>query len=219
MSFFIKKPIILIALILIIDQIIKIWVKTNMSLGDSIPVFGDWFFIHFVENEGMAFGWKLFGGGQFGKIFLTLFRLVAIVGIGYYLFTIVKQKKHPLFILSISLILTGALGNLLDSMFYGMFFDASGPFNIAQAFPADGGYANFLQGKVVDMFYFPLFEGTYPEWMPWFGGEYYQFFQPVFNIADASISIGVVLLVLMQKTFFQKNQLLELTSEEEDSII
>lgn len=198
-----KKPIIIVLLILIIDQLVKIWVKTHMTLGESIPVFGDWFFIHFVENEGMAFGWRLFGGGNFGKAFLSIFRLVAISGIFYYLYTIVKQKKHPLLIFSISLILAGAIGNIIDSLFYGMIFDASDPFHIATMFPEGGGYSDFLYGRVVDMFYFPIIDGHFPEWFPFWGGDYFQFFQPVFNIADASISIGVVLLIIMQKTFFQ----------------
>ncbi len=175
-----------------------------MSLGDSIPVFGDWFYIHFVENKGMAFGWQLFGGGGFGKIFLSLFRLAAVGAISFYLYLIVKHKKHNLFIISISLILAGALGNIIDSLFYGLIFDASTPFNVATMFPEEGGYASFLHGHVVDMFYFPIYEGTYPLWFPSIGGDYFQFFQPVFNIADASISIGVVILILMQKKFFQE---------------
>ncbi len=191
-----------------------------MSIGDSIPVLGNWFYIHFVENEGMAFGWKLFGGGSFGKVFLTIFRLLAVVGISYYLVQIVKYKKHWLFVISISLILAGALGNILDSLFYGLIFDASGPFYIATIFPAEGGYAAFMHGHVVDMFYFPIFEGTYPNWIPWVGGEYFQFFQPVFNIADASISIGVVLLVSLQKKVYgqlepSKNYIEEEESEDE----
>jgi len=198
-----KKPIFLVLLILFLDQAIKIWVKTHMTLGESIPVISDWFYIHFVENEGMAFGWKLFGGGNFGKIFLTIFRLLAVGGIAYYLYYIVKQHKHKLYILSISLILAGAMGNIIDSLFYGMIFNASDYFHVAQFLPKGGGYAQFLHGKVVDMFYFPIIEGNYPKWIPFVGGDYYQFFRPVFNLADASISIGVTMLVLMQKRFFQ----------------
>ena len=177
-----------------------------MYIGDSIPIFGDWAFIHFVENEGMAFGWKLFGGGDFGKIFLSVFRIGAVVGIAYYLWLIIKQKKHFLLLISISLILAGAVGNIIDSLFYGIIFEASGPFHVASIFPTDGGYANLLHGRVVDMFYFPLFEGNYPKWIPWIGGDYYQFFQPVFNIADSSIFIGVSMLVVMQKKFFAKEE-------------
>jgi len=177
-----------------------------MYIGDSIPIFGDWAFIHFVENEGMAFGWKLFGGGDFGKIFLSVFRIGAVIGIAYYLWIIIKQKKHFLLLTSISLIFAGALGNIIDSLFYGLIFEASGPFHVATMFPADGGYANFLHGRVVDMFYFPIFEGSYPKWFPWIGGDYFQFFQPVFNIADSSIFVGVSMLVLMQKRFFANEE-------------
>ena len=173
-----------------------------MALGDSIPMLGEWFYIHFVENKGMAFGWQLFGGSGFGKIFLSIFRIFAVVGISYYLYFISKQKKHPIFIYSIALVLAGAIGNIIDSLFYGMFFEASGPFKVAEMFPENGGYSSFLHGKVVDMFYFPLVEGNYPDWIPWIGGDFFQFFQPVFNIADASISIGVAILVLGQKKFF-----------------
>ena len=173
-----------------------------MSLGDSIPMLGEWFFIHFVENKGMAFGWQLFGGGEFGKIFLSIFRILAVGAIFYYLYLIVKQKKHPVFIYSIALVLAGAIGNIIDSLFYGLIFEASGPFTVAQLFPEGGGYAEFLHGKVVDMFYFPIIEGVYPQWIPWVGGDYFQFFQPVFNVADASISVGVAILVLGQKKFF-----------------
>lgn len=211
-----KKPILIVLLILFIDQFVKIWVKTHMAIGDSIPVIDNFFYIHFVENEGMAFGWKLFGGGGFGKTFLTLFRLAAVSGIGYYLYLIVKQKKHPLFIFSISLVLAGALGNIIDSLFYGLIFNASDFYHIASLFPQDGGYAAFLHGKVVDMFYFPIYEGYYPKWVPIIGGDYFQFFQPVFNIADASISIGVVLLIFMQKKFFKSVEP-EYAAEDEDS--
>ncbi|RLD43125.1 MAG: lipoprotein signal peptidase [Bacteroidetes bacterium] len=201
-----KKYALLIIIVLILDQLLKIWVKTNMFIGDSIPIFGNWAFVHFVENEGMAFGWKLFGGGDFGKIFLSVFRIAAVIGIAYYLWIIIKQKKHFLLLISISLIFAGALGNIIDSLFYGLIFEASTPFHVASMFPADGGYANFLHGRVVDMFYFPLFEGSYPKWIPWIGGDYYQFFQPVFNIADSSIFIGVSMLVIMQKKFFANEE-------------
>ncbi|MCK5846208.1 MAG: lipoprotein signal peptidase [Bacteroidales bacterium] len=197
-----KKPIILVFIVLFLDQVLKIWVKTNMSLGDSIPMLGDWFFIHFVENKGMAFGWQLFGGGGFGKIFLSIFRIFAVGAISYYLYLIVKYKKHPIFIYSVALVLAGALGNIIDSLFYGLIFEESGPFTIAHIFPDGGGYGEFLHGKVVDMFYFPLFEGYYPKWVPWVGGDYFQFFRPVFNIADAAITVGVTVLVLGQKKFF-----------------
>lgn len=168
-----------------------------MALGDSYPIFGDWFYIHFVENNGMAFGWKF--GGETGKLILSLFRLVAISGIGFYLYTIIKQKKSQALIIGISLVFAGAFGNIIDSLFYGIIFEASGPFHVASAFPADGGYSSLFHGKVVDMLYFPLVEGHYPEWFPFFGDDYFAFFRPVFNIADSSITIGVLTLIIFQK--------------------
>ncbi len=190
-----------------------------MAIGDSIPVIDNFFYIHFVENEGMAFGWKLFGGGGFGKIFLSLFRITAVSGIAYYLYLIVKQNKHKFFVFSITLILAGAIGNILDSLFYGLIFNNSDFYHIASLFPKEGGYAPFLHGKVVDMFYFPIYEGSYPQWVPFVGGDYFQFFQPIFNVADASISIGVVLLVLMQKKFFKSEEPKSFHEEEESEIL
>ena len=171
-----------------------------MALGDSYPIFGDWFYIHFVENNGMAFGWKF--GGDTGKLILSLFRIAAISAIGYYLFTLIKQKKNSILIISISFIFAGAIGNIIDSLFYGIIFEASGSFHIAKAFPADGGYSGLFYGKVVDMLYFPLIEGYYPEWFPFVGGDYFAFFRPVFNIADSSITTGVALLIIFQKKLF-----------------
>jgi len=171
-----------------------------MALGDTYFIIGDWFQIHFVENIGMAFGWKF--GGELGKLILTIFRIVAITGIGYYLYTIIKQQKSRILIVSISLIFAGALGNIIDSVFYGLIFDASGPLHVATAFPEGGGYAGLFHGKVVDMLYFPLFDGYYPEWFPFVGGDYFAFFRPVFNIADSSIFIGVSLLIIFQKRLF-----------------
>ena len=187
-----------------------------MSLGDQFPVFGDWFYIHFVENNGMAFGWNF--GGEYGKLALSLFRVLAIGGIGYYLFTLIKTNKNFLLIASISLIFAGALGNIIDSLFYGLIFEASGSFHVAQAFPPDGGYAGLFHGKVVDMLYFPILEGFYPDWFPVVGGDYFSFFRPVFNIADSSITIGVSMLIIFQKRFFAdttKKEETQLSSEEE----
>ena len=189
---------------LLIDQISKIWIKTTMPLGDQFPVMGDWFYIHFVENNGMAFGWDF--GGEHGKLALSLFRVFAIGGIGYYLYKLIVSQKHFLLIISISLIFAGALGNIIDSLFYGIIFDASGPFYVAQAFPAEGGYASLFHGKVVDMLYFPLIEGYYPDWAPIVGGDYFAFFRPVFNIADSSITIGVTMLIVFQKQFFNDSE-------------
>jgi len=182
-----------------------------MSLGDEFPVIGNWFMIHFVENNGMAWGMSF--GGEYGKLFLSLFRLVAISGIGYYLYRLIKQKKDKLLIISISLIFAGAVGNIIDSLFYGLIFEASGSFHVAQAFPADGGYAGLFHGKVVDMLHFPLFDGFYPDWFPIIGGDYFAFFRPVFNVADSSITIGVALLIMFQKRFFGETESKEAKEE------
>ncbi|WP_291857721.1 lipoprotein signal peptidase [Marinilabilia sp.] len=195
-----KTPVIIILAILLIDQALKFWVKTNMMLGDEFSVFGDWFYIHFVENNGMAFGMEL--GGDFGKIFLSVFRIVAVVGIGWYLYKLTLKKAPLGLIVSVSMVLAGALGNIIDSAFYGMIFNHSYS-QIAAMFPEGGGYAAFLHGRVVDMFYFPIFSGTYPEWFPWVGGQDYIFFRPVFNIADSSITLGIIAILVFQKKFFE----------------
>ena len=182
-----------------------------MALGEEFPVIGDWFMIHFVENNGMAWGMSF--GGEYGKLFLSLFRLIAISGIGYYLYNLIKSKKKPLLIISISLIFAGAVGNIIDSLFYGIIFEASNSFHIANAFPADGGYASLFHGKVVDMLHFPLVEGFYPEWVPFIGNDYFAFFRPVFNVADSSITIGVALLIMFQKRFFGETNKKESTEE------
>lgn len=161
---------------------------------------GDWFRIHFIENEGMAYGLSF--GGAWGKVMLTLFRLVAVVFGFYLLRKLIRLKYHKGLIICGSLILAGALGNLIDSMFYGLIFSASTYDQIAQFLPPGGGYAGFLHGKVVDMLYFPVFEGFLPSWIPFKGGDYFIFFQPVFNISDASISIGVITILIFQKKFF-----------------
>lgn len=196
-----KKSLLIIFLILFIDQALKIWIKTNMYIGQEYNVFGNWFIIHFTENEGMAFGMKF--GGEYGKLILSLFRIVAVAAIGWYLYKLIKENADKLYIICMSLIFAGAVGNIIDSVFYGLIFSES-YFNIAQFMPAEGGYAGLLHGKVVDMFYFPLFSGYYPDWFPLWGGEDFLFFRPVFNIADSAISIGVVLLIIFQKRFFNK---------------
>jgi signal peptidase II len=196
-----KKSLLIIFLILFIDQALKIWIKTNMYIGQEYSIFGDWFIIHFTENEGMAFGMKF--GGEYGKLILSLFRIVAVGAIGWYLYKLIKENADKLYIICMSLIFAGAVGNIIDSVFYGIVFSES-YFNIAQFMPAEGGYAGLLHGKVVDMFYFPLFSGHYPNWFPVWGGEDFLFFRPVFNIADSAISIGVVLLIIFQKRFFNK---------------
>ena len=196
------KSLIIIILILIADQVLKIWIKTSMSLGDEIVVFNDWFIIHFVENNGMAFGFEF--AGEYGKVFLSVFRILAVIAIGWYLFKLAKQKEIPFgFILSISLIFAGAIGNIIDSLFYGLIFNHSMG-QVATLFPEGGGYASFLHGKVVDMFYFPLLEGRYPEWLPKIGGNPFIFFRPVFNIADSAITVGIFSILLFYRSYFNK---------------
>lgn len=199
-----KKAAIIILLILVVDQVLKIWVKTHMLIGSrgEIAVLGDWFILHFTENEGMAFGMTF--GGEFGKITLSIFRIIAVLAIGWYLFRISRRKEPFGLILSIALILAGALGNIIDSAFYGMIFSESTFHEVARLFPPEGGYSTFLHGKVVDMFYFPIIKGFYPQWFPIWAGQEFIFFRPVFNIADSSITIGVVTLILFQKKFFRK---------------
>lgn len=180
--------------ILLIDQIIKIEVKTNMTLGEAKRV-TDWFYIEFIENNGMAYGMKFIN-----KLVLSLFRLFAIGFIGYYLAKIIKKDVAPLgYIVLIAMVLAGAAGNLIDCLFYGLIFDASTPFTVSQFVPFGDGYSTFLHGKVVDMFYFPIIQTTWPEWVPYFGGSEYVFFSPVFNFADACISVGVVALLLFYR--------------------
>ncbi len=179
--------------ILIIDQIIKVLVKTQMVIGSDIPLIGDWCHLHFIENEGFAFGMAL--GGYGGKIALTLFRVVASSFIIWYIAKIIREGVRTSFLVCLSLILAGAVGNLIDSCFYGLMFNDP-YYEVATLFPPEGGYAPFLQGKVVDMFYFPLFDFYWPEWIPVIGGNYFEFFSAIFNVADAAITIGVIWLII-----------------------
>ena len=197
------KSILLIFSILLIDQVLKIIIKTNMVIGDEIPVLGNWFRIHFLENNGMAFGMEW--GGKTGKAALSIFRLVAIIGIAWYLDSIIKKQASMGLILSVSAIIAGAAGNLIDSAFYGMIFSESWH-TPAILFPEGGGYSSFLQGRVVDMFYFPVIDTTWPDWSPIKPGQSFIFFRPVFNIADTSITSGVLAILLFQKKFLEEKQ-------------
>lgn len=197
-----KKPVILILSILILDQVSKFWVKLNMTLGQEFRVVGDWFLIHFTENPGMAFGLEF--AGENGKLFLTLFRIVAATLIAVYLRHLILKKENRLFIVSVSLIFAGAVGNIIDSIFYGLIFSASTFFETAQLFPEGGGYASLFHGRVVDMLYFPIIKGSWPQWFPFWGGQQFIFFRPVFNIADSSITIGVFILIIFQRKFFKE---------------
>lgn len=178
-----------------------------MYIGEEYHVLGNWFLIHFTENYGMAFGIQFAGG--FGKIFLSIFRILAVGAIGYYLFTLIGKKANTGLIISISLIFAGAFGNIIDSAFYGLIFSESGYYfnQIATLFPEGGGYSSFLHGKVVDMFYFPIIKGHFPDWFPFWANENFVFFRPVFNIADSSITVGVFSLILFQKKLFKKNKI------------
>ena len=171
-----------------------------MSIGQNIPVFGHWFIIHFTENEGMAYGLKI--GGNYGKLILSLFRIVAVIVIGIWLYRITREKVHFGLVFSISLILAGAFGNIIDSAVYGLIFSETSCMEVARIFPSDGGYTSFLHGRVVDMLYFPVIETHYPSWFPFWGGEDFTFFRPVFNIADSAITTGVFTLIIFQKKFF-----------------
>lgn len=197
-----KKASLIILLILLIDQITKFYIKTNFVLGEEIKVF-EWFSILFVENEGMAWGTKI--PGQYGKLLLTLFRLVAIVGIGYWLWDSVKKNSSRVLIVAISFIFAGAFGNIIDSVFYGLIFTESYG-RVAEFMPEGGGYADLFYGKVVDMLYFPLYDGPLPSWIPFWGGDHFTFFEPVFNFADTAISTGVVLLLLFNKKAFPEEE-------------
>ncbi|MFZ5939153.1 MAG: lipoprotein signal peptidase [Bacteroidota bacterium] len=210
-----KKSIFIVLLILLLDQVLKIWVKTHMTLFEQIPILGDRVVLHFVENNGMAFGLRL--PGDYGKLILTLFRLVAAVIIGFYMRYLIRRNAHPGLILSLSMIMAGALGNIIDSAFYGMIFSGSSSATVATIFPEGGGYSSFLHGKVVDMFYFPVLRGSYPSWFPFRPGEPFIFFRPVFNIADTSITIAVVLILFNQKRYFHSlNTVLENESTPEE---
>ena len=193
-----RMAVLVVLAVLLIDQMIKIWVKTSMTLHESIHV-TDWFYITFIENNGMAFGMQL---GS--KIVLSLFRVIAISALGYYIWLEVKRNAKTGYLVCLSLVLAGAAGNLIDCMFYGLVFNASSPYYLSYFVPFGTGYAPFLMGKVVDMFYFPLIETEWPTWMPFVGGDHFVFFSPVFNFADSCISVSVVWILLFYRQEISK---------------
>ncbi len=201
-----RLPILITFLVLLLDQALKFYIKLNFHYGETYEVFGKAFRLYFVENEGMAFGWKL--SGDYGKIILTSFRIAAVGFIGYYLYILTNKKAPKGLIISISLILAGAFGNIIDSVFYGVIFSESGnnTTQLAELFPEGGGYGNWLHGKVVDMLSFDLFDVTIPNAVPLIGGKYFKFFGPIFNIADAAITGGVIMILLFQKTYFKEEE-------------
>lgn len=178
------SPLLVVFAVLLVDQWVKLYIKTHFYLGEEVNVMGNWFKLHFTENYGMAFGLEF--GGKSGKILLTLFRLIAVVAIGWYITQLLRKDAHRWYVISWSLIMAGAFGNIIDSVFYGVAF----------------GYESWFHGRVVDMFYFPIIQTTIPESWPFWGGEDFEFFRPVFNVADAAISIGFIIILLGQKTFF-----------------
>ena len=192
-----KQVTLIVFVLLLIDQAVKIWIKTHMTIGESIPVFGDWFQIYFIENNGMAFGVQF--GGAIGKFFLTALRLVLIGVIIYYVKKLIESGSSRAFLTGVALILVGAIGNVIDSMLYGIVFSESNFTQVASLFPEGGGYAPFMFGKVVDMLYFPIIDTTLPQWFPFKGGEQFIFFRPIFNIADSCITIGVFYLLLFKR--------------------
>lgn len=193
------KPFLTAAFIILLDQVIKIWVKTHMQLGEEIHLLGNRGMLHYTENNGMAFGMEL--GGDLGKLVLTLFRIVAVCGIGYGLVHLIKHKYHRGLIMMVAMILAGAVGNIIDSAFYGVIYQ----------------YAPIFHGRVVDMFYFPLLSGNFPAWIPVWGGEEFIFFRPVFNLADAAISVGVIMILLNQKHYF-KHEVVEESSPNSEMV-
>jgi len=195
-----KKSFLLIILILIADQALKIWIKTHLEIGQEIHLLGNWGILHFIENNGMAFGMEM--GGKTGKFILSIFRILAIFGIGWFLNSLIRKNSSPALILAVSAIMAGAIGNIIDSAFYGMIFSESFS-QPAILFPPGGGYSSFLQGRVVDMFYFPVINTHWPEWSPYKAGESFVFFRPIFNLPDSAITCGVLSIVLFQKRMFR----------------
>jgi len=198
--------------ILIIDQASKIYIKTNLYYHEMVPIFGlDWAYLHFVENNGAAFGLSL--GGEWGKLALTTFRIITVSVLAYFINMLMKRNENTVMIMALSLVFAGAIGNIIDSVFYGVIFSESGytPAGVAQFMPPEGGYSSLFHGKVVDMLYFPMIDTHWPEWVPVLGGDSFQFFRPVFNVADSSIFVGMVILLIFYRDFFSGN----ITNQEE----
>ncbi|SRR5690554_3896590 len=198
--------------ILIIDQASKIYIKTNFYYHEMVPIFGlDWAYLHFVENNGAAFGLSL--GGEWGKLALTTFRIITVSVLAYFINMLMKRNENTGMIMALSLVFAGAIGNIIDSVFYGVIFSESGytPAGVAQFMPPEGGYSSLFHGKVVDMLYFPMIDTHWPEWVPVLGGDSFQFFRPVFNVADSSIFVGMVILLIFYRDFFSGN----ITNQEE----
>lgn len=219
-----RLPLILVAIIIIIDQALKIWIKTSLELNDVIPIFGDWGFLLYTENPGMAFGYKF--GGETGKVILTLFRIAAVIGISWYLVDLARKNSPRGLLISFGLILAGAIGNIIDSSLYGLIFDSGTTFNAElgrwQEYAGVSklnfeGYAPAFKGCVVDMFYFPLIEGHFPSWFPVWGGESFTFFRPVFNVADSAITVGVASILIFHRKFFKQTSKKE--SEENIEVV
>ena len=206
-----------IALVLILDQWLKIHIKLNYAIGGGFDILGfDWAKIHFIENKGMAFGLEM--GGAAGKYALSIFRVLMVGLLGYIIYGLVKAKESKWLIVCFALIVAGAIGNIIDSLLYGIIFSRSTFHEIATYMPADGGYASFLQGKVVDMFYFPMVKSTWPSWVPYWGGSSLEFFRPVFNVADSAIFVGVTSILLFHRRFFAQNETQKTAVAEEQTI-
>ena len=194
----------IVVLILFFDQLLKVWVKTHMTIGESVPVLGSWFQLLFIENRGMAFG--MFFGGEVGKLILSLFRIVLVILLIIYIRRLIKKGASVGVLIGLSLIMVGALGNIIDCAFYGLLFNDSTSQQVAVLLPQEGGYASFLHGKVVDMLYFPFIQTQLPNWVPFWGGREFIFFRFIFNIADSAITTGILYILIFQRHFFAKKK-------------